>query len=127
MKRVVVAGALALASAALTMAPAASATTAAYKNCEYPRVCFYLTDSDWRNSAPSAAYRDVTTSYQSLGTYSRGSNWVLNTRNDDRAYLRYTVNSTGATQYVCLSPGHEIYFSSAYTVTGIRIDTASTC
>ncbi|MFG3552259.1 hypothetical protein [Streptomyces sp. NPDC047725] len=127
MKRVIIAGALAFASAALTMAPTASATAAAYKNCEYPRVCFYLTDSDWNNSAPSAAYQDVTSSYQTLGTYSRGSNWVLNTRNDDRAYLRYTVNSTGATQYVCLPPGNQIYFSSAYTVTGVRIDTASTC
>ena len=90
-------------------------------------MCFYLTDSNWNNGDPTAAFQDVTTSYQNLGSRSRGANWVFNSRNDDRAYLRYIRNSTGATEYVCVPPNNQIYFSSDFTVTGIRIDTAATC
>ncbi|MGC9544003.1 hypothetical protein [Streptomyces sp. UG1] len=115
----------ALAATTLAMAPTASADS--FNGCIYPRVCFYLTNSDWNNAAPTAAYRDVTSGYQNLGPRSRGADWVNNTRNDDRAYLRYIVNSTGATAYFCLPPNHHVNFSSAYTVTGIRIDTAATC
>ncbi|MFD0502032.1 hypothetical protein ACFQ0G_01920 [Streptomyces chiangmaiensis] len=117
--------AAALAATALVTAPTASATS--YNGCTYPRVCFYLTDSQWNGGTPTAAYQDVTTGYQNLGPNSRGANWVNNTRNDDRAYLRYIVNSTGATQYLCLLPNYHVNFSSAFTVTGIRIDTAATC
>jgi hypothetical protein len=79
------------------------------------------------SGSPTAAYQDVTTAYQNLGPNSRGADWVNNTRNDDRAYLRYIVNSTGATKYLCLPPNNHVNFTSAYTVTGIRIDTASSC
>ncbi|MFI9588594.1 hypothetical protein ACIHCQ_44065 [Streptomyces sp. NPDC052236] len=115
----------ALAAGALATAPTASADS--YNGCAWPRVCFYQTDSQWSSGSPTAAYQDVTTYYQNLGPNSRGADWVNNTRNDDRAYLRYIVNSTGATQYFCLLPNHHAYFSSALTVTGIRIDTASSC
>jgi hypothetical protein len=115
---------LAAASGAV-MAPTASAES--YNGCAWPRVCFYLTDSNWNNGDPTAAFQDVTTSYQNLGSRSRGANWVFNSRNDDRAYLRYIRNSTGATEYVCVPPNNQIYFSSDFTVTGIRIDTAATC
>lgn len=115
----------ALAVAALATAPTATADS--YNGCVYPRVCFYLTNSNWNSGSPTAAYQDVTGSYQNLGANSRGADWVHNTRNDDRAYLRYINNSTGATQYVCVPPNHSINFVSAYTVTGIRIDTAATC
>ncbi|MGW6054442.1 hypothetical protein [Streptomyces sp. NPDC055189] len=114
-----------LAATALATAPAASADS--YNGCAWPRVCFYQTNSQWNSASPTAAYQDVTTAYQNLGANSRGADWVNNTRNDDRAYLRYVVNSSGATQYLCLSPNHHVNFSSAYTVTGIRIDTAATC
>ncbi|GGT24205.1 hypothetical protein [Streptomyces chromofuscus] len=114
-----------LAATALVTAPTASATS--YNGCGWPRVCFYMTDSNWYNGSPTAAYQDVTTSYQNLGTSSRGANWVYNSRNDDRAYLRYVYDSTGATGYRCLPPNHYQQFPSGYTVTGIRIDTASTC
>ncbi|MFK0151535.1 hypothetical protein ACIQVL_27570 [Streptomyces sp. NPDC090499] len=117
--------AAAVAVAALAAAPTASADSA--NGCVYPRVCFYLTDSDWNSGSPTAAYQDVTTSYQTLGSRSRGADWVRNTRNDDRAYLRYIRNSTGGTEYICVLPNQTAYFSSAYTVTGIRIDTAATC
>ncbi|MEV6180608.1 hypothetical protein ACIHAR_36255 [Streptomyces sp. NPDC052016] len=115
----------AVAATALALAPTASADS--YNGCAYPRVCFYPTVSNWNSASPAAAYQDVTTSYQNLGSRSRGADYVHNTRNDDRVYLRYTRNSTGATEYLCVLPNQTAVFSSAYTVTGIRIDTASTC
>ncbi|GGK78985.1 hypothetical protein [Streptomyces flaveus] len=126
-KRMAVVGtaAAALATTTLAMAPTASADS--YRGCDWPRVCFYLTSSDWGDKDPTAAYQDVTTSYQDLGSRSRGADHVTNTRNDDRVYLRYIRNSTGATSYKCVPPNHFQYFSSAFTVTGIRIDTASSC
>lgn len=118
-------GVAALAATALATAPTASADS--YNGCAYPRVCFYQTNSQWNSGSPTAAYQDVTTAYQNLGPNSRGADWVNNTRNDDRAYLRYIVNSTGETKYLCLPPNSHVNFTSAYTVTGIRIDTASSC
>ncbi|NEA64392.1 hypothetical protein [Streptomyces sp. SID12488] len=126
-KRFAIVGAAtaAVAASALVMAPTASADS--YNGCTYPRVCFYLTTSDWNSGSPNAAYQDVTTGYQNLGANSRGADRVHNTRNDDRAYLRYIRNSTGATEYICVLPNVTAVFTSAYTVTGIRIDTAATC
>jgi hypothetical protein len=126
-RRFAVIGTTAAAVAATTLAMAPTASADSYNGCGYPRVCFYLTQSNWNNANYTAAYQDVTTSYQNLGANSRGADWVHNTRNDDRAYLRYIRNSTGATEYVCVPPNHSINFTSAFTVTGIRIDTASSC
>ncbi|MFD4860715.1 hypothetical protein [Streptomyces atratus] len=105
------------------MAPSASATS--YNGCDYPRVCFYQTQPDWTIGMPDAAYQDVTTSYQNLSSRAYGADWVYNSRNDDRAMLRFT--NGGSTYYKCLPPNGTIQFSPASTVTGIRIDTASAC
>ncbi|MFB6945624.1 hypothetical protein ACFWGL_36330 [Streptomyces sp. NPDC060286] len=114
----------ALASVGLATAPTASATT--YNGCVYPRVCFYLTDAAWDSGTPTAAYQDITTSYQNLSPQARGAAWVVNTRNDDRAYLRY--NYAGATHYLCLAPNKLTFFAvGKEIVTGIRIDTTATC
>ncbi|WP_200306329.1 hypothetical protein [Streptomyces adelaidensis] len=126
-KRLAVIGTTAAAVAATTLAMAPTASADSYNGCGYPRVCFYLTVSNWNNASYTAAYQDVTTSYQNLGANSRGADKVHNTRNDDRAYLRYVVDSTGATQYLCLPPNHTATFPAGNTVTGIRIDTASSC
>jgi len=115
----------AVSSVALAMAPTATAGSA--KGCAYPRVCFYLTASDWNSNSPTAAFKDVTPAYQNLGPRSRGADFVHNTRNDDRVYLRYIVNSTGTTRHLCVNPNTTAIFSSAYTVTGIRIETAPAC
>jgi hypothetical protein len=117
--------AAALATTTLATAPTVSADTR--RGCDWPRVCFYLTSSDWGDDDPTAAYQDITTSYQDLGSRSRGADYVANTRNDDRVYLRYIRNSTGATSYLCVDPNHNQHFSNSFTVTGIRIDTASSC
>ncbi|MER5747115.1 hypothetical protein ABT097_28085 [Streptomyces sp. NPDC002225] len=113
----------ALASVGLAVAPNASATS--FNGCVYPRVCFYLTDADWNRGTPTAAYQDVTTSYQSLSSRALGAAWVVNTRNDDRAYFRVEV--AGTTQYICLPPNYHTSFSIKEIVNGIRIDTAATC
>jgi hypothetical protein len=125
--RFAIVGTAAAAFAATALAAAPTASAYDYNGCRWPRVCFYLTDSNWNNGSPTAAFQDVTRYYQNLGSNSRGANWVRNTRNDDRAYLRYIRNSTGGTEYLCVLPNQTAYFSSAYTVTGIRIDTAATC
>ncbi|MFF7328232.1 hypothetical protein [[Kitasatospora] papulosa] len=108
---------------ALAVAPTASATS--YNGCEYPRVCFYQTQPDWTIGMPDAAYQDVTSYYQNLSSRAYGADWVYNSRNDDRAKLRFT--NGGQTYYKCIPPNGTIQFSSASTVTGIRIDTAAAC
>ncbi|MFD3378728.1 MULTISPECIES: hypothetical protein [unclassified Streptomyces] len=77
---VVATAAAALATAGLATAPIASADD--YNGCGWPRVCFYLTDSDWND---------------------------------------------GVTYYACLKPNQTFHFSSTSTVTGVRIDTQSSC
>ncbi|MBZ3901636.1 MULTISPECIES: hypothetical protein [Streptomyces] len=126
-KRLAVIGTTVAAVAATTLATAPTASADSYNGCAYPRVCFYLTSSDWNSARPTAAYQDVTADFQNLGPHSNGADWVANTRNDDRAYVRYTVNSTGAIEYLCLAPNTHVNFTADYTVTGIRIDTAATC
>ncbi|WP_413098157.1 hypothetical protein [Streptomyces sp. Inha503] len=118
-----VAGAALFAAVSVTLT--ASPAAADPPGCPWPYVCFYKTSASYPNGTPSAMYKDVTSSYQDLGSASRGSDWVFNSRDDDRAMLRYVVN--GQTKYHCLAPNSDIGFTSAATVTGIKIQTASTC
>ncbi|MET8832175.1 hypothetical protein ABZX40_41115 [Streptomyces sp. NPDC004610] len=124
------ASALFTASAAVIAAAIATAPHAAadsYNGCAYPRVCFYPTATQWNAGTPTAAYQDVTSSYQNLGANSRGADYVHNTRNDDRVYLRYTYNPSGSTGALCVNPNTTAVFKSSFTVTGIMIQTASSC
>ncbi|MFD8050217.1 hypothetical protein ACFV5E_43100 [Streptomyces chartreusis] len=121
---VVATAAAALATAGLATAPTASAGD--YNGCGWPRVCFYLTDSDWNNGKPTAAYQDVTSSYQDLGSKSDGANYVRNTRNDDRVYLRIH-DQYSVTYYWCLAPNQTMHLSDNVRVSGIKIQTQSTC
>lgn len=65
--------------------------------------------------------------HQTLGSRSRGSDRVYNTRNNDRVWLRYTVDSTGATGYLCLNPDTVGIFDPGYTVTGVKIEWTERC
>ena len=109
-------------SAVFTATPAHADS---YKGCGYPRVCFYLTDADWAANRPTAAYRDVTDYFQNLGSRSRGATHMFNTRNDDRVILRYLNN--GQTRYECIDPNVGRAYPSYLTVTGVMIQTASSC
>jgi hypothetical protein len=108
----------------LSASPASADT---YNGCGWPRVCFYLTIDNWSAGTPTAAFQDVTGYYQNLGSRSRGSDFVYNSRNDDRVWVRYTVVATGAVDYVCLNPNTMIYFDGAYTATGVKIEWAERC
>lgn len=78
-------------------------------------------------SAPTASFQDVTSYYQNLGSRSRGSDRVYNSRNDDRVWLRYVENSTGQVGYLCLNPNTLGIFEAGYTVTGVKIEWAASC
>ncbi|MFD7136759.1 hypothetical protein [Streptomyces sp. NPDC059894] len=120
-KRIAVIGvaAASLVAAGLATAPGASADTA--YGCNWPRVCFYLTDADWNARVPTAAYQDITSSPQNLGSRSYNSEWAFNSRNDDGALLYYTNGST-----LCLRPNNWVD-NNDWVVNKIRIMDSPTC
>ncbi|MFG3698696.1 hypothetical protein ACGF5C_12375 [Micromonospora sp. NPDC047620] len=123
LKRVVASAAVvasSLVAGALAVPVAAQASTR--YGCTYPRVCFYLTPSDWTAQRPTAAYQDVTSTWQTLGSSSRGSAYAFNSRNDDVAYFHFTNG-----RQVCLRPDSPLYLSQYGTVDKIRISSSSTC
>ncbi|MER7172885.1 hypothetical protein [Streptomyces mesophilus] len=123
----IVVGAASLAAASsLALAPSVTAAEAPTKGCAYPRVCFYLKKADYDANSPTAAFQDVTSTWQNLGSSSRGADFVVNTRNDDVAYLR-VQNNYGDVWTECMSPNSSRYYSTPYTLTGIRISTSSSC
>lgn len=113
------AGTVLAAAAVVAMATPASASTR--EGCTYPRVCFYLTEADYFANHPTASYQDVTSGWQILGSQSRGAPWIVNTRNDDVAYLHYTNGSTH-----CVLPNFD-RFNGGLIVDKVRISSSSTC
>ncbi|MDL5205897.1 hypothetical protein [Streptomyces sp. ALI-76-A] len=110
---------VAVAAMSVTGASTAQAEPPLY-GCPYPYVCFYVDDQAWRAGTPIAKYRDVTSSYQTVRP--RPHYRVVNTRNDDVAYLRLQDGKS-----ICLSVNTETMFTNAYSVTGIRISSSPTC
>ncbi|NKQ23012.1 hypothetical protein [Streptomyces galbus] len=110
---------LAVAALSATAAPTAHAEPATH-GCPYPYVCFYVDEHAYEAGTPVTKYRDITSGYQTVR--SRPHYHVVNTRDDDVAYLRLQDGTS-----ICLPPDNETVFSSAYSVTGIRISTSSTC
>ncbi|MER5550674.1 hypothetical protein ABT001_03135 [Streptomyces sp. NPDC002793] len=98
------------ASPATATGPATAAT------CAYPYVCFQrLSDG-----AIVGRFQDVTSTWQSLP--SRPSNVkIINTRNDDVAYIRYASGSQA-----CVTP-NSTFTITGYVLTGIRISSSATC
>jgi hypothetical protein len=117
----------ALAALMAVLLGASPAAAESYNGCAWPRVCFYLTLDHWWAGTPTAAFQDVTSSYQNLGSRSRGSDRVYNSRNDDRAWLRYVEDSTGQVGYLCLNPNTTGIFWDGYTVTGVKIEWQANC
>ncbi|MFJ4336848.1 hypothetical protein [Streptomyces sp. NPDC088915] len=110
---------VAVAAMSVTSAPAAHAESPTH-GCPYPYVCFYVDEHAWNAGTPVAKFRDVTSSYQAVTA--RPHYHVVNTRNDDVAYLR--LQSGGS---VCLPPNFDTVFANSYSVNGIRISSSSTC
>ncbi|MET7921703.1 hypothetical protein ABZU45_39090 [Streptomyces avermitilis] len=107
------------AAMSVTGASAAQAESPTH-GCPYPYVCFYVDEHAYNAGTPIAKYRDVTSSYQTVR--SRPHYHVVNTRNDDVAYLRLQDGNS-----ICLVPNSETVFANAYSVTGIKISSSSTC
>jgi hypothetical protein len=118
---VVAAAVLGTTGAVVAQSPASAA-----HGCEWPRVCFYLTVSDLNANRPTAAFQDVTSGWQYLGSRSRGAYYVYNSRRDDVAYLHSTNGSVH-----CLAPLNGVNPSHPAngwgTVDRIRISWSSTC
>ncbi len=112
----------ACATVMVTIMDSAPALAGTANGCVYPRVCFYLTESNWTADSPTASYQDITSSYQTLGSSSRGSYAVWNSRNDDGALLHYTNGTT-----YCLPPNRGNGHIRGEIVDKIRIMDSPTC
>ncbi|NES31782.1 hypothetical protein GCE86_24280 [Micromonospora terminaliae] len=113
-------GALAL-GVGLAFAPASPASASSMYGCVYPRVCFYLTEANFWNSSPTAAYQDVTSTWQTLSSRAKGAKYIVNTRNDDVIHLHYTNGQTN-----CLE-SNSIAYETSRIVDKVRISSASSC
>lgn len=128
LKRAAVTAMVSVAAMALIPLVGTPASAASKKGCDYPYVCFYLTSADYRNSLPTAMYKDVTPAFQTLGSRSKGARAFVNTRNDDRVSIRYT-EAPGTQVYTACIPPNESWPSIApeFTVLAVRIENSSTC
>lgn len=103
-------------TSASASAPTPAPVRAAADTCSYPYVCLF------KNGTRIGQFQDVTSGFQDLPSRPSGPNLVVqNTRNDDVAYIR---RANGIT--TCLPPKTSIGIVSG-TLTGIRIDSRSTC
>ncbi|MFB8414784.1 hypothetical protein ACFC63_04600 [Streptomyces albidoflavus] len=93
-----------------------SAPVRAADTCSYPYVCLF------KNGTRIGQFQDVTSGFQNLPSRPSGPNLVVqNTRNDDVAYIRWSGGGTA-----CIPPKQSFNVSGG-TLTGIRIDSRSTC
>ncbi len=110
------AGGVSVAAQTAASASAPAPVRAAADTCSYPYVCLF------KNGTRIGQFQDVTSGFQDLPSRPSGPNLVVqNTRNDDVAYIR---RANGIT--TCLPPKTSIGIVSG-TLTGIRIDSRSTC
>ena len=115
--------ALVLATVAIVgLLGAAPARAESASGCSYPRVCFYPTSAYLNASRPTASYKDLTPSWQTLGYQARGAAIVYNSRNDDGARLHFTNGTVK-----CVEPGWYVNAGAYGTVDKIRIMNSPTC
>ncbi|MEU6106854.1 hypothetical protein ACFU5N_18185 [Streptomyces albidoflavus] len=106
--------AAALALAAPLGVSSASAAQAA-DTCTYPQVCIQRK----ADGVIIGRFQDVTSTWQNMP--SKPSNiWIINTRNDDVAYIRYANGGQ-----LCVAPKQTV--GTDYVATGIRISSSATC
>ncbi|KQX67380.1 MULTISPECIES: hypothetical protein [unclassified Streptomyces] len=110
---------VAVAAISVTGASAAHAEAPTH-GCPYPYVCFYVDNNALLAGTPISKYKDVTSTYQAVTP--RPHYGVMNTRNDDVVYLRLQDGTS-----ICLPPNTSTVFANAYSVTGIKISSRSTC
>lgn len=107
-------GALATGGLIAGAAPVAAAPSGAQATCPYPYACVV------KNGNIIGRYKEVTSGWQNMPSRPTGPLQVVNTRNDDVVYLRYSTGSV-----VCIVPNST--WSTSNTLTGIRISSSSTC
>ncbi|MET8571890.1 hypothetical protein [Streptomyces sp. NPDC004783] len=105
----------------LTISNASTASAGTAFGCGYPQVCFYKTQADWNAKRWTAAYKDLTSSYQTLSSGARGAYAVFNSRNDDGARLHFTDGHAE-----CLEP-NTLMLTNGFVVDKIRIMTSPSC
>ncbi|MFI2032780.1 hypothetical protein [Streptomyces buecherae] len=115
-------GAATVAALGATLVTAPDASAESQRGCAYPRVCFYKTQADYDAHRPTAAYKDMTSTFQELGPRARGSLKGVNTRNDDGVIIKF-ANKPGAW---CMEPNTRWHFGSD-VVDRIRIVDSPTC
>ncbi|MEU7281572.1 hypothetical protein AB0A69_22765 [Streptomyces sp. NPDC045431] len=113
-KRLALCSAAVAVGSSLAFAPLASAAPQAAASCPYPYVCFY------KGSTKTGQFKDVTSSWQNLGS-SKGATSMVNTRRDDVVYTHFTNGKTW-----CTPPNTTTTFNS-WVVDKIRISSASSC
>ncbi|GHE26759.1 hypothetical protein GCM10018781_79190 [Kitasatospora indigofera] len=115
--------AVAAGTLATTLTGASAAHADSQDGCNYPYVCIY--NGYEANSPIVAMFRDVTSYYQNT-THRTGFS-VVNTRNDDTVWIRWTLGTM--TYYDCLTPATQPNNSMAAigTITGIKISDSASC
>ncbi|MFD9301952.1 hypothetical protein ACFWCB_04485 [Streptomyces sp. NPDC060048] len=110
-------------TAGLVLAPAAAAAAPA---CPYPYVCFYNVDElDNPAAKMTGKYQVVTSGWQWFTGSSRGADYVVNTRNDDVAYVHMTDGKV-----ICVENNSSYSFINDEPLRyadAIRISSASNC
>lgn len=113
---------LALAVVGLSIVQASPAAAADKFGCKYPRVCFYLTSSDWAARKPTAAYQIKTQDYQMLGPRSRHAHAVHNSRHDDAVLLMLPGRTAdGSDRTICVGPRKTRVLGAASKIIGVAI------
>lgn len=113
------------AAAGLLALAAAPASAASSHGCAASSVCFYLKTTDYNNNHPTASYKDVTSSFQTLGSRGRGAKAIVNTRSS-RVQIRFLDG--GHSNTTCLNP-RQVWapVQSGFTVTAVKIESAAKC
>ncbi|ESP98912.1 Hypothetical protein B591_12168 [Streptomyces sp. GBA 94-10 4N24] len=110
------AGGVSVAAQTAASASTSAPVRAAADTCSYPYVCLF------KNGTRIGQFQDVTSGFQNLPSRPSGPNLVVqNTRNDDVAYIRWSGGTV-----TCIPPKQSFTVSGG-TLTGIRIDSRSTC
>lgn len=120
-RKILSAGAAAAALLGATLATAPDASADSKHGCKFPRVCFYKTQADWDAKRPTAAYKDVTSLFQKLGSRAHGSSFAVNTRNDDGAIIKFENRSD-----LCMRP-NAVWRFGANVAAFIRIVDSPSC
>jgi hypothetical protein len=115
---------------AVVTAPEASAATKF--GCDFPRVCFYQTKTDFNRKRPTASFEDPTDAAQELER-SIGAFAVFNSRDDDAAVITsFVVDRPGFDDTLgldkrCVRPNSVVIFSKRVVTREIQIVDSPTC